>query len=214
MNGMGTTWPTSVHYSDEEAMPTPRLRRRRTTGSSSRGSGDGRSTSPAYLEADGPPIQDPEGEPFNLWRSPDEFEEDDMLAIPEDYVPTPSTPDHWVPMSTRIQERRDRAEDALHGGKGKGKEKGKEKGGREIFRPGQGARLRPATPPRRGLLTSRLMRRRRRPTRPFRSLMERKHLRHARTTSTRAAAGAFPTTTGPTRASSDATGANWASATT
>lgn len=68
-----------------------------------------------------------------------------MPAIPEDYVPTPSTPDHWVPMSTRIQERRDRAEDA-RGGKGKGKEKGKEKGGREIFRPGQGARLRPATP--------------------------------------------------------------------
>ena len=50
-----------------------------------------------------------------------------MPAIPEDYVPTPSTPDHWVPMSTRIQERRDRAEDA-RGGKGKGKEKGKEKG--------------------------------------------------------------------------------------
>ena len=45
-----------------------------------------------------------------------------MPAIPEDYVPTPSTPDHWVPMSTRIQERRDRAEDA-RGGKGKGKEK-------------------------------------------------------------------------------------------
>ena len=135
----------NIHYSDEEAIPTPRLRRRRTTGSSSRGSGDGRTTSPAYSEADGPPIQDPEREPFNLWRSPDEFEEDDMPAIPKDYVPTPSTPDHWVPMSTRIQERRDRAEDA-RGGKGKGKEKGKEKGGREIFRPGQGARLRPATP--------------------------------------------------------------------
>ena len=116
----------NIHYSDEEAMPTPRLRRRRTTGSSSRGSGDGRTTSPAYSEADGPPIQDPEREPFNLWRSPDEFEEDDMPAIPEDYVPTPSTPDHWVPMSTRIQERRDRAEDALHGGK-KRREKEKKK---------------------------------------------------------------------------------------
>ena len=136
----------NIHYSDEEAMPTPRLRRRRTTGSSSQGSGDGRTTLPAYSQADGPPVQDPEREPFNLWRSPDEFEEDDMPAIPEDYVPTPSTPDHWVLMSTRIQERRDRAEDALHGGKGKGKEKGKEKGGREIFRPGQGrdfARPRP-----------------------------------------------------------------------
>ena len=81
----------------------------------------------------------------------------------------------------------------LHGGKGKGKEKGKEKGGREIFRPGQRAnslghalsfgcvwprraKKRLQWPPRRGLLTSRLMRRRR-STRPFRSLMERKHLR-------------------------------------
>ena len=224
----------NIHYSDEEAMPTPRLRRRRTTGSSSRGSGDGRTTSPAYSEADGPPIQDPEREPFNLWRSPDEFEEDDMPAIPEDYVPTPSTPDHWVPMSTRIQERRDRAEDA-RGGKGKGKEKGKEKGGREIFRPGQGARLRPATPspsvcpaeesqeetsvastPGTADVTpdeeeeeeadpaipfphgakappAAWMQGQRPPGQPQ---------------------GSFPTTAGPTRASSDATGANWASATT
>ena len=42
------------------------------------------------------------------------------------YVATPSSPDHWVPMSTRIQERRDRAEDALHGGK-KRREKEKKK---------------------------------------------------------------------------------------
>ena len=117
-----------------------------------------------------------------------------MPAIPEDYVPTPSTPDHWVPMSTRIQERRDRAEDALHGGKGKGKEKGKGRGEERSSGLAKGrdfARLRPLLrsawprrakkrlqwPPRRGLLTSHLMRRRRRPTRPFRSLMERKHLR-------------------------------------
>ena len=74
---------TNINYSDEEAMPTPRLRRRRTTGNSSQGSGDGRTASPAFSEADGPPIQDPEREPFNLWRSPYEFEEDDMPAIPE-----------------------------------------------------------------------------------------------------------------------------------
>ena len=44
--------PIDIHYSNEKAMPTPRLRRRRITGSSSRGSGDGRTTSPAYSEAD------------------------------------------------------------------------------------------------------------------------------------------------------------------